>query len=425
MDQLPDVDVAIVGGGIAGVYTAWRLVTAPLDGSQLASWHAARGRLKVVLFEGSDRIGGRLLSARSPLMPDTTAELGGMRYVSPTQTLITGLVEDVLKLPFHKQTVAVDSNIAFLRGRLLRLSSLNDPAALPYWLDPSEAAWLAARKGESPASLIGRALLEMMPEISTKLKQGKLREYLLEQKIDRLPLWKHGFWNLLARKISPDGYTAALATIGYNCLGGNTNALDLIMEYFDFTPDVDYRMVSAGYESVPWQLQQRFEARSGHVVLNEWLDGFMGAPLPDGTQGVQMRFRDGKTKTARALVLALPRRSIELLRPEGEVLEIENSDFRANLASVSPIPLFKLFLLYRECWWQDVGVSAGRSLTDLPLRQCYYWPAGPSGTGVPARGSCGLIMAYDDLMNVDFWSALDVRADKLRAGLTSDEAHVS
>ena len=41
----------------------------------------AGGGLKVAVFEGSDRIGGRLLSARSPHLSDTTAEIGGMRYV--------------------------------------------------------------------------------------------------------------------------------------------------------------------------------------------------------------------------------------------------------------------------------------------------------------------------------------------------------
>ena len=96
MDTLPHVDVAVIGGGIGGIYTGWRLLTSPLAQSRLADWQAARGKLRVAVFEGSGRLGGRLLSARSPHMPDTTAEIGGMRYVAPAQTLVMGLVEQVL-----------------------------------------------------------------------------------------------------------------------------------------------------------------------------------------------------------------------------------------------------------------------------------------------------------------------------------------
>ena len=156
MDKVSEVDVAVVGGGIGGVYTAWRLLTSGSQDGLAGSWSKARGGLKVTLFEGSDRIGGRLLSARSPLLPETTAEIGGMRYVvsgksaaKGPQRLVQGLVEKVLKLPVHDQTVNVDTNIAFLRGRLLRSSMLADPLGLPYWFDPTEAAWLARQRVKS------------------------------------------------------------------------------------------------------------------------------------------------------------------------------------------------------------------------------------------------------------------------------------
>jgi monoamine oxidase len=420
MNALPDVDVAIVGGGIGGIYTGWRLLTSPLAGTRLADWESARGKLKVALYEGSDRIGGRLLSARSPHMPDTTAEIGGMRYVAPAQALMTGLVETVFKLPWHEQTVDVPNNIAYVRGRLLRMSDIGIPEMLPYLLDPYEASWLAAGKGQSPAALIGRVLTKLMPKLEANLEAGTLREYLATVCIEGLPLWQHGLWNLLAKGMSADGYAAARALIGYDCLGGNTNALDLTAEYYDFTPNVSYRMVDGGYEAVPWHLQEGFDTAKGELHFEQWLDGFSGVQLGDGSQGVELRFRDGTKhpkQTARAIVLAVPRRSIELLRPEGEVLDPANTHFRELLASVSAIPLFKAFLLYSNCWWQDSGVSAGRSLTDLPIRQCYYWPTGPGGDTVPGRKSPGLVMIYDDLLNVSFWKGLDGRGEVHKAGL--------
>lgn len=423
MAGLPDIDVAIVGGGIGGIYTGWRLLTSDIGGSQLAPWAAAReGGLKVSVFEGSDRVGGRLLSARSPHMPDTTVEIGGMRYVT-AQKLVTNLVENVLKLPFHPQTVYRDENIAFLRGRLLRQNHLAHSHLLPYLLDPSEAAWLAARHGANPASLITRALTSLLPEIETHLTSGTLRDYLATIEIDGEPLWRHGFWNLVVRGMSLEGHQAARTLVGYDCLGGNYNALDLTSEFFDFTPDVKYRMVNAGYETVPWLLQDRFTCAGGALHLNQWLDGFTGVTLNDGSQGVQLTFRGGQTQTARAIVLALPRRSIELLRPEGKILDPANTDFRHNLASVSGVPLFKLFAVYKDSWWQDVGVTTGRSLSDLPVRQVFYWPSGPTGSDIPKRGDPGILMAYDDQESVGFWSGLDNRGQAQKAGMPPDFQH--
>ena len=233
----------------------------------------ARGGLTVALFEGSDRIGGRLLSARSPLLPDTTAEIGGMRYVvsgkdtvKGPQRLVQGLVEKVLQLPVHDQTVNVDTNIAFLRGRLLRSNTLGDPLGLPYWFDPTEAAWLAARNGSNPAALIERALIRLMPEIPARLNDGKLRQYLVcDPRTSALAAW---FLEPALQGISPDGYNAARATVGYDCLADNSNALDLTMEYFDFTPGIQYKMVKEGYEAVPFQLHRRFTAAGGKTRRN-------------------------------------------------------------------------------------------------------------------------------------------------------------
>jgi len=423
MSAAPDVDVAIVGGGIGGIYAGWRLLTSPLGSGQAAKWAAERGGLKVALYEGSDRIGGRLLSGRSQHLPDTTGELGGMRYVvsgkSATkgpQWLVQRLVETVLQLPYHEQVVDQACNIAFMRGRLLRSQALNDPYALPYAFDPAEAAWLAARNA-GPAALVQRALTQLMPEIPARLLDNTLRAYLESVKIDGLPLWRHGFWNLLAKGMSEEGYEAARAAVGYDCLAGNNNALDLTLEFFDFTPGVKYRMVNQGYEAVPWELQQRFAKAGGEIRLHKWLEGFVGVDLSDGTRGVKLTFRDGGSVTARSIVLAMPRRAIELLRPDGEVLGPQNTQFRDDLASVSGIPLFKLFLLYPQCWWQAAGVSKGRSLTDMPIRQCYYWPVGPQGTGTPKPGDPGLVMVYDDLLNVSFWEGLDTRSQAHKAGL--------
>src|SRR5262245_10584564 len=79
-------DVAVVGGGIAGVYTAWRLRQAEPGqlGEDLRDLADKRpdDRLRIGLFEHGTRLGGRLLSLTLPGVPDVPVELGGMRFLN-------------------------------------------------------------------------------------------------------------------------------------------------------------------------------------------------------------------------------------------------------------------------------------------------------------------------------------------------------
>src|SRR5688572_24138130 len=99
-------DVAIVGGGVSGVYCAWRLLQ-------------ENSRRKVVVLEGSSHVGGRLLSVVPPDIPNMVAELGGMRILPAVQPLIKRLI-DVLngkykqKIELYDFPVDQPQNIAYL-----------------------------------------------------------------------------------------------------------------------------------------------------------------------------------------------------------------------------------------------------------------------------------------------------------------------
>jgi monoamine oxidase len=397
-------DVAIVGGGVSGVYSGWRLLTAnAAESPQLKKLAGKKGKLKVAVFEGTNRIGGRLLSARPPGFPDSTnCEIGGMRYVS-SQTLVRSLVENELKLPRYEQVVDQPGNIMYLRGQQLRFSQNQDPAAMPYLLDWAEEEYILHN---DPSGLIGWGISKIIPQVNS-LDPDDLEKFLRTAMVDGTPLYQHGFWNLLSRALSPDAYQVARALVGYDCLGSNANAVDLITEYFNFTPDARYYMFSEGYDTVPWELEKRFTNAGGEVIQSEWVSGFESTTLSDGSTGVELHFR-GKHEsvTASAIILAMPRRSLELLDRVGPVFGAQHAEHVHHLVgSVRAIPLYKLFLAYEYPWWQGVGVKQGRSLTDTPVRQLYYWPIDPTAAAPAATGRA-LLMAYNDATNVDFWEGL-------------------
>jgi monoamine oxidase len=151
-------------------------------------------------------------------------------------------------------------------------------------------------------------------------------------------------------------------------------------------------------------LQKRFEDVGGSVAFEHRLVGFDAVDLDDGTRGVALQMARGRgsdvdTILARHLILAMPRRSIELLAQKGAVLDPANLAVHRLLRSVTPIPLFKLALAYRTRWWEALGISAGQTVTDLPIRQCYYW-------NVESRSGNGVILIYDDGQDLEFWAAL-------------------
>lgn len=147
-----DLDVAVVGGGVSGAYCAWRL-------------QQEQGpKLRVALFEYSDRIGGRLFTVTLPGLPHVKAEVGGMRFIPDQHILVADLVAH-LKLPTKDfpmgapKPVYANCNLFYLRGRHLRLHELADPAKVPY-----NVAW--SERGLGPTNLQVQVMNNIYPGMS-------------------------------------------------------------------------------------------------------------------------------------------------------------------------------------------------------------------------------------------------------------------
>jgi monoamine oxidase len=395
------LDVAIVGGGVSGIYSGWRLLIDDPRRLKVLGRPVSNGRkLKVTLFEGSRRIGGRLLSARPPGM-STICELGGMRFVS-AQKRVVNLVKEV-KLPHHRLYTFDPNNHVFIRGKHLRSSDLNNPSLLPYNLTPAERECVLKH---GPDVLITCGISSLLPGVAN-LHGEELYRYLQTAEVDGTPLYRHGFWNLLARTMSPEAYMLSRATIGFDTFFLNVNAVDQILDYLFHTPDVTYQILDNSYDALPWALQEKFEGAGGQVVEGAWLSGFRPVPLGDGSVGVQLDFRGPcQPVKARAIILAMPKRSLELILPRCPVLNADSSDtFQALLNSAAPVPLCKVFICYSHPWWEATGVCRGESITDLPIRQCWYWTESQHAN-CGSGASDAIIMAYNDGSSVDFWAGL-------------------
>jgi lysine 2-monooxygenase len=404
--QIEAFDIAIIGGGIAGSYAAWRLRQATADqlGAKLRQFAAARPdqRLRVGLFESSDRIGGRLFSLRLPGVDDVPVELGGMRFLN-THKRVVGLVEH---FRLEKQDLPVadpaDKHLLYLRGQYSTASDWKQPSFTPpYRLERSERARL-------PGDLLQEVALRHRVAVQQHPERYRTQ----------------GFWNLLLSELSDQAYRLIRDAGGYETIVNNWNAAEAIPFLLaDFAPGSTYYRLVKGFEALPQALADAFIKGGGQISYHHRLhrldydaDGTDGALHLTFDHGTPSTFRFGRRITgqevrcqARHAILALPRRAIEMLHPDSFLFDAPQ--FEDDIRAVLPQPGFKIFAAYRRPWWmRSRGITAGRSVTDLPLRQCYYWVTG--GSSGRSNPNSILMASYNDGSSVEFWAGLARRPER-------------
>jgi hypothetical protein len=248
------IDIAIVGGGVSGVYSAWKL-------------KKKYPNKKIVVYEGSDHIGGRLLSVVPPGIPDMVAELGGMRILENTQKRIVGLIDELnLELPPAEQIVLYDfpvnqpQNIAYLRGVYLRLADINSNSKkVPYQLSFLES--------ENMNGIIVNAIEQIVPGITNPNLTGEERLKMTHQaSFNNIPLYMQGFWNVLYRVISGEAYQFSMDSGGYDSIMVNWNAADAIPWFLgDFGMTPKYKGFTNGFQQVPITLGKLFTKMGGTI----------------------------------------------------------------------------------------------------------------------------------------------------------------
>jgi monoamine oxidase len=385
------LDVAVVGGGVSGVYSAWRLLT--------------QGRKRLVtVFEADDHIGGRLLSVTPPGIPNMSAELGGMRILPAVQPRIKKLIEllnteagPTKQIETYPFPVDEANNISYLRGVYLRLSDFsNNPDKVPYHLAFQE-------DNKTAGAIVLGAIEQVVPGITKEgLSEEERREMARKAKFDGRPLYEQGFWQVLMRVISCEAYQLAIAAGGYESTLTNWNAADAIPWYLsDFGITPSYFGFKKGFQQVPLTLAELIKEAGGEIECGAKVTGF-------DVKGkvIELHFENRESVRTNSLILAMPRRSLELLAPGTPFLR-DNKEVTQLIKSVTPRPLFKLFTTYECPWWLPAGVKAGRTTTDLPVRQTYYWP---KNDGTPATEGRAMLMAsYDDGLNIGFWDGFRAR----------------
>jgi lysine 2-monooxygenase len=381
-----DVDIAIVGGGPSGTYAAYRLLT----GGTGSSTHR---RPRVAVFEGTNRLGGRIWSVAPPGAPHLIAEFGGMRFLN-SQEIVPRLLR-ALNLPHVPFSKGNGNNIYYLRGRRFTASQFSDPLKVPYSLPPDE-------RGLNPAQLMLKGVDEFVPGAETlspaaweRVKQhGRVGGELLADK---------GFWNLMEVALSDEGYALVSDSVGYPSLFENWNAVEQMSSLAsDLGPSAEYRTVSGGYQRLPATLGSLARRSGAAIHLNSRVVSI--APLKGGRVKLTVRGAGGATRTVTAghVILAIPSDPLNAV-VEGSPF-LQQSTFTTALATVGTTPSSKTFLTFATPWWEKLGIPGGSSVTDLPILKCWYFGTEGRQPGANPANTTSLLMTYNDLGQADYWS---------------------
>lgn len=423
-------DVAVVGGGVSGLYTAWRLLRAAREEGKPR---------RVTVFEASDRIGGRLLTwLPKGIDGGLRAELGGMRFLEQ-QKLVWELLSE---LGFSEKK---DFLPFYVSGENLRLLLRGEGGPLD-GLEPGRRYLLPeSNRGKSARQIIEEVIEKVVLAPENKKCHGGKLPVKRKEWDDAKPcltwkgrhLWDLGFWDLLSEILTAETYQYITDAFGYYSLASNWNAAEAI-EFIslDFTtkpaPEKpEYLTLRQGYEALPQALGKKVESLGGEIVTETRLISFeapKGGRVSATFLGPKARF----SVDAQSLVLGLPRRSIELLAPTPDFDLQSNDKLRRLIETVAPVPAFKFFLFFEERWWEKLGIDRGRSVCDLPIRQTYYLaPDSHYETKGRKRGRkpvppWGLVMAsYGDARAVDYWQGMVPPQRKWKEGRAELRAEIA
>jgi hypothetical protein len=361
-------------------------------------------------------------------------ELGGMRYMT-NQQLVNGLIKNV----FYDKLESIDfpmgnpNNLLFYLRRQRFMASRFDDAKLTgdsfktrYDVGPK---WEGKSADEIFTAIVAKVLAHdnhSLSEIQNSKDPPKYWDEVKKSLVYRFPdspyhglhVYELGFWNVIKDQTNQECYSFLSQAGGYYSNTINWNAAEAFPYMAgDFADSaVEYKTISGGYDQILTSLASTFLEDGGVIWTKNKLTKFSRnpsfSPLGDPYRYI-LHFYNIESAIrwkvyAKDIILAMPRRSLQLLDQDNFFFSSEQQPHvQKTLSSVIMEPSFKVLLGFETPWWKTtLKALAGESITDLPMRQCYYF-------GVDPQNNHSLFLAtYNDMRSVPFWTALKAVGEK-------------
>jgi hypothetical protein len=443
------VDIAIVGGGISGLYCALELARCiearqPLFiGGRQVDYDIAVPT--IALYEMRGFFGGRIETWTLDLNPHGAdvatvsdpydpaidaeqkasfyrAEFGPMRIEPRDQPRLASLLDDLdirepsrrqpqdgdlIKFPAYVSEAPTEpkyslvgeeadqhSLLDLLLLAVRRILELVDEAGRHAGGPP--VAWASAPARANWGHFLGGS------SVRRQYWKGELHDFIVSLDdsdydvirrqvcVNGTRLCDMGFWNLLSEVLS---HLAVLRIRDwgsyYHLIGENPNAAEhLIMWLRAIKSSESLRGIRGGMGLIVHRLVNRLRSApcSDHVTLHPNHTLASLNPAREPHGGVTLDFANGTSIVADEVILAMPKRPLERLNLPRLAHELDK---------VQDIPLLKVFFVIDQPWWED-DRPPNRFAADLPTREVHYWKS--------ADKTRGVMMVYTDRPALHFWS---------------------
>jgi len=359
-----NLDIAIVGAGPAGTYSAYKL---------------RHNRKTVGVYEYSDRVGGRLFTYKLPNTQDVNLEIGGMRFIEDAHNRLEQAVEE---LGLHRKHFTEGFG---RKGRMrfyLRNQSLSYQEVLngevPYQLNQEE------KKNQHR---IHEYFLEKLTNYTMKEGQN-LRDVLLKLRVkDGRLLYQLTFDEALDLVNSTEGkaflrdvhvftsevYDDASAIAVFDDHLGENAAEGRVFTIREGMSALPNKLLEAfTRESITHFLRKNQHLKSIRSKSDKSYVLYFEPTMTKKDETTVLKFRPMRVVCARQVILAIPVFALKQL----DWPPLRESRAQNAYGAVKPMPASKVFMTFDQPWWLDENVVKNKAWVtkgDAPFSQMYDW----------------------------------------------------
>lgn len=387
MEPSGELDLAIVGGGVAGTYAAWRLSESGICPPD-----------RIAVFEAAEQAGGRLRSLQRPGPDDFVAEAGGGAF-HRTHRHLHRLV-DRLGLATRDHPIGSRRSLLNLRGTTTVYRKLRYKVARPF---PYAVSRRTQIRGF--AALWRKAVGRILPNVVDFESEDWTQAVFTANFMGR-PLRDWPLYAALLRVLEPEEVRFLEAASGYAIFVHAPNAAaGLAWNIRELAAAGGMTALVDGYQRLPLALAQRAGECGGSVRLRHRL-----VAIERRSETFTLRFERDSTGEmevvkARQVILALPPAAMAAVPGVAALIGDR------MLEAATPWPMSTIALFYPSAWWAAIGIERGRSITDLPARQIWHFGGSES--------RAGLISSHSDGGDAAFWRDLAPSGDPPLQGLSA------
>lgn len=438
---------SIFGAGPGGLYTAWRLVTSGKltgdDKLHLYDW----GNYDFNVGGPDGRSpAGRICSYHYKNQPGNSyVEVGGMRYIefddkkNEGHLLVTTVIDKLGLTGNSVPFVTTDDPLFYLRERNFYSSQISSFQPAPYKADHG----LAGHPPDNAYNYVAaRALGNQKPvtrrEQCRFYEDGKVTDTMQSGVFKNGDSLKNiGYWNLMFDQLGSEGYQYAAAGGGYGSNVINWNSADAVIYNGEFAPGGAFKTLNNGYSSLFSTLFNEIAAVCAEKGLNWtyhphtrlrsiYLDADNDHRITFTLATFESPIANAETRTTDHAFLAMPPGSLDIVADatrysEQNIVDVLNEQKVATYReSVLLQPSYKVAMFFDRPWWNEAEYpprleangAFGPTITDLPLRQVYYFGDNALNKTEPVYA---LLASYDDERFTRFWQEMELPIDETRS----------